>query len=169
METLDTLFPHAVPHSSHLRAHEATPIALSCGVGNEGLQTCSRGLASRSAELHCWGCCAVLLIVGMMMCLKASETPRPCCHRPSASWLHGLTGAWHCTSGTSALELPGWHRAGAEQAYGLSLLVHKWARSCPSAVRGSTGVSVRTLAGVGGRCCFHRPSTVGMHQFWEGD
>lgn len=105
----------------------------------------------------------MLLIVGMMMCPKASETPCPCCHRPSASWLRGLTGAWHCTSGTSALELPGWHRAGAEQACGLSLLVHKWARNCPSAVRGSTGVSVGTLAGVGGHWCFHRPSTVGMH------
>lgn len=61
---------------------------------------------------------------------KASKTSRLCCHRPSASWLHGLTGAWHCISGTSALELPGRHRAGAEQARGLSLFLHEWARNC---------------------------------------
>lgn len=27
----------------------------------------------------------------------------------------------------------------------------------------SSGISVLTLARVGGHCCFHRPSTVGMH------
>lgn len=67
----------------------------------------------------------------------------------SSSWLHELAGAWHCPSGTSALGLPGWHRAGAEQDHGLSLLVHEWARNCPCAVRSSTGVTVLTLARVG--------------------
>lgn len=132
VETFNTPLPHAALHGLHLQEDKAIAIASTCGVVNEGLQTWYRQLPSRRTEMRCWGCFTLLLlIVGMIMCLKASGTPCPCCNRPSASWLDGLAGARHCTNCTSALELPGWRRAKAEQAHGLSLLVHVWSRNCP--------------------------------------
>lgn len=94
METLDTLFPHAVLHRSTSTGTRGVDMEL-------GMKDCRRAVGDSPQEVQ--SCCTLLRMLRRAADRGHGDVPEGQRNNSSLlsqtlhSWLHGLTGAWHCT------------------------------------------------------------------------